>query len=153
SEVLLSDSGKKARVFSVVRMTDGNPLMVMTVHPGIPLNGKAFVSRNSDLQIYVKDLQTFNGPKIIAGDFNCTPWSYYFQKLLNDGRLVDSEHGFGPQASWSIFGFFMPLLPIDHCLVSREIVVTDRKIEKNAGSDHRPLLVRFSVPRRPEEHR
>ena len=145
-EVKLSDDGKKARIVSSVRLKDNSQLFLQAVHPGTPLNPKAFNSRNNDFDIYAEELATAADHKIMAGDINCTPWSYYFQRLLKQSGMVDSENGFGPQCSWSLFGLFIPMLPIDHCLLSPEIIVTDRQIEKSAGSDHRPVYVQVAVP-------
>jgi len=41
----------------------------------------------------------------------------------------------------------VPLLgiPIDHCLVSPEIIVTKRSVGPSVGSDHYPVIIDFSI--------
>jgi endonuclease/exonuclease/phosphatase (EEP) superfamily protein YafD len=83
-------------------------------------------------------------PVIVAGDFNSTPYSPIFRKLLKISRLKDSSNGFGWQPSWH--ASFPPLwLPIDHILVSSEIKVHKRDTGLDIGSDHYPSIARLSL--------
>lgn len=75
-----------------------------------------------------------------------SPSNYYFARLLDEGRLNDSEQGFGPQQSWST-ELLIPVVPIDHFLVSRDIEVTNRALGPNIGSDHLPVYVDLLVKR------
>ena len=91
-----------------------------------------------------KRLPPWSGPVLLLGDLNLTPWSYHFQKLLRDTGLVDSARGFGIQTTWP--AFLYPLrIPVDHCLVSPNLRVTSRRVGRNLGSDHLPLLIEFPV--------
>lgn len=75
---------------------------------------------------------------IIAGDFNATPWSHAFKRLLSKGDLRDSERGFGLQTSWP--AQLWPLsIAIDHCVHSSTLRTHDRSVGPFLGSDHRPL--------------
>jgi endonuclease/exonuclease/phosphatase (EEP) superfamily protein YafD len=84
------------------------------------------------------------GPVILFGDLNCSPWSYFFDKLLTEGDLSDSEQGFGAQASWCAW-LIVPPIPIDHCLVSKNISVEARETLPEVGSDHLPVLVKLKL--------
>ena len=58
--------------------------------------------------------------------------------------LVDSSRGRGLQST----GPVRPLglrIPIDHCLVSAGVVVHDKQIGPDVGSDHLPLMVDLAV--------
>jgi endonuclease/exonuclease/phosphatase (EEP) superfamily protein YafD len=145
SKILLNQFRNRPRVLGLLSLKNGRTLSVLSVHPTIPLNAPAFEGRNQDFAFYVKDLAGLPAPKVIIGDFNCTPWSYYFKKLCADTGLVDAAIGFGPQLTWSHGGWFIPVMPIDLCLVSPEMVVSKVKTEDAAGSDHRPLLVEVWV--------
>lgn len=82
-----------------------------------------------------------NRQVIVVGDFNTTPWSPRFRRLLKDGQLQDSLHGFGIQNTWPAN---LPLwlgLPIDHAAISDGIVATFRKTKAVAGSDHAMIQV------------
>lgn len=83
---------------------------------------------------------------IVLGDLNATPWSADFKKFMRKSGLKDSQNGFGAQPSWPAFSVLFPLLiPIDHCLVSKNLSISDRKIGGYVGSDHFPLTVDFSI--------
>ena len=82
-------------------------------------------------------------PVMVLGDLNATSWTPYFAELILAGGLSDSRRGFGVASTWP---GFMPLplrIPIDHCLVSREIGVRERRVGQPVGSDHRPIVVDF----------
>ncbi|GBD96589.1 MAG TPA: hypothetical protein ENG83_11205 [Nitrospirae bacterium] len=83
-------------------------------------------------------------PVIVAGDFNATPYSPIFRKLLKISGLKDSTDGFGWQPSWPTY--FPPLwIPIDHILVSPEIQVHKRATGSYIGSDHYPVFAELSI--------
>ncbi|MCB0060965.1 MAG: endonuclease/exonuclease/phosphatase family protein [Caldilineaceae bacterium] len=92
---------------------------------------------------HVRSLRIENGPLIVAGDFNVTPWSPRFQRLLREARLKNSMRGFGMQNSWpSVLP--LPLgIPIDHALHSPSLTTLDRKTVRVAGTDHAMLVVTF----------
>ncbi|MEM1009786.1 MAG: endonuclease/exonuclease/phosphatase family protein, partial [Myxococcota bacterium] len=84
------------------------------------------------------------GPKMVLGDFNCTSWSPTFQQFLKQSRLLDSRQGWGVQPSWMLHtGLFA--IPIDHVLISKEILIHQRQVGEDIGSDHRPISVKFSL--------
>lgn len=82
----------------------------------------------------------------IIGDFNVTRWSPRFRDLLRRGGLVDSGRGRGWQPSFPALGFpFAALrIPIDHCVHTKDLVVTRRELGPEVGSDHYPLLVELA---------
>jgi endonuclease/exonuclease/phosphatase (EEP) superfamily protein YafD len=82
----------------------------------------------------------------LLGDLNVTPWSPYFQELLAATGLRDSARGWGLQPSWPTMSLLLRV-PIDHCLISPELHVTERTLGPDIGSDHFPLLVTLAVQR------
>jgi endonuclease/exonuclease/phosphatase (EEP) superfamily protein YafD len=83
-------------------------------------------------------------PKIVAGDFNTTPYSPYFQDLLRDSGLRDGRRPFGLHVTWPAWP--APVwIPIDHCLVSGNVTVTRVATGTATGSDHLPLECRFAI--------
>lgn len=131
---------KRPRIVATVNVAGRNVRLVFA-HPVIPLYRKG--SRDGELIELANDVRSSdNSPAILFGDLNATPWSYNFAKLLKDGGLVDSEDGFGFQPTWcAFFAPFSLLLPIDHCLVTEQFVVVDRRVLGNINSDHLPLQV------------
>lgn len=127
---------KRPRVVAEVNVL-GNWITVVFAHPIIPMRHPGM--RDGELAVIAKDTSSSGMPTILAGDLNCTPFSYFFYKLQRDGKLRDSEKGFGYQPSWSTF-HWMPLFCIDHCLFSSEFTALKRYNGPNVGSDHLPVI-------------
>lgn len=141
SEIRLSTFRNRPRMLSTVTTKSGQRITVLTVRPNIPLNEPAYSGRNLDFELYAKDLQPISTAKVLIGDLNCTPWSYYYTTLCADIELKGCTNGKGPANTWSPGGLLCPLLPLDQCLISEELAATEFKVEVPAGSDHRPILV------------
>ncbi len=83
-------------------------------------------------------------PRIVAGDFNTTPYSPYFQDLLRDAHLSDGRRPFGLHVTWPAWP--VPVwIPIDHCLVDGPLIVTRVATGPPIGSDHLPLECSFTL--------
>lgn len=119
-----------------------SPFHFIGAHPVPPLI-KGFHARNQQFEELNQLVRTLKTPTIIMGDFNCTTYSPNFKRITNGTTLEDSRLGYGRQPSWSAN---LPLrIGIDHCLISENIVVHERKIGSNIGSDHFPVVVRLGV--------
>ena len=143
-EIRYYSDRKRPRAIAKIKLAGGHFTLIFA-HPFIPLKYTAM--RNEEFAIYAKEAveASKSGPVIVAGDLNCTPFSHDFSKLLKDGQLTDTEHGFGPQPSWSTHQK-IALFPIDHCLVSKDIVTLNRYIGGDIGSDHLPVVVELEIP-------
>jgi endonuclease/exonuclease/phosphatase (EEP) superfamily protein YafD len=126
------------------------------IHPLPPARTQFFHLRNRQLEAVSQYVKTLSNPVVVIGDMNITMWSPYYKRLMNKTGLVNARRGFGIVPSWpteSSFqrspAWFLSLLsiPIDHCLISRSIRVTNVSTGASTGSDHRPLLVDLSVAR------
>lgn len=122
--------------------TIAGAIKCIIAHPTVPK--KMVASRNAELLDIGETVARAGSPCLVLGDLNCSPWSYYFTRVLEVGGLSDSEQGFGPQPSWST-ELLIPLVPIDHFLVSRDVVVLNRVVGPNIGSDHLPIYVDLLV--------
>lgn len=119
-------------------------LLLAATHP-LPPVGPAYADvRDRQLAVLAEFAATASAPLVIAGDLNATPWSHAFKNMLAVGRLHDSSRGFGFQPSWPTFNPLL-LIPIDHFIHNDHIKVTNRFIGPDCGSDHRPLIVDFSI--------
>ncbi len=125
-------------------MTGGGAVSVVCAHPSVP-NIRPEL-RNGELKLLAEELRALSktNPTVLIGDLNCTPWSYYFSQLLQHSDFVDTEQGFGFQPTFSAF-FFVPLVTIDHCLVSRDIGTITRRTGTRVGSDHLPVTVTLAL--------
>lgn len=149
-QMRVSEFDHRCRLLVKVNHPQSGPISFDFVHTIFPLGKPVFFEeRNKEFALYQDDLKTLGSPAMIVGDLNCTPWSPYFDKILKDCNLKDSERGFGVQPSfpapWLPLMILPPLLPIDHVLVSDKIFVKERKTLEHAGSDHFPLLVKVHV--------
>jgi endonuclease/exonuclease/phosphatase (EEP) superfamily protein YafD len=84
---------------------------------------------------------------IVAGDFNAAPWSNAVRRVA---RAAGAEvHSPGP--SWLMWE--LPVawrahvgLPIDHVLTKGVSVTSGPDVAETGGSDHAPVLTRFTMP-------
>lgn len=77
---------------------------------------------------------------VVLGDLNAAPFSASLRRLIAATGLVDSQRGFGLQASWPV-GRPWPQIAIDHCLHDPALTTTARALGPDLGSDHLPLRV------------
>jgi endonuclease/exonuclease/phosphatase (EEP) superfamily protein YafD len=52
--------------------------------------------------------------------------------------------GFGHQPSWPTGQFFLRI-PLDHVLHAPEIMIHNRMVLQDVGSDHFPVIIDFSL--------
>jgi endonuclease/exonuclease/phosphatase (EEP) superfamily protein YafD len=134
---------------SIVAQLDlpGGPLTVIGTHPSSPSSPMNFDFRNRQLADLGLLASRRAGAVMLIGDFNTTSWSPYFHDLLASSGLADTRRGFGVEGSWP--GLPLPLrIPIDHCLVTPDIAIDNRRVGPPVGSDHRPIIVDFSIRRK-----
>lgn len=120
-------------------------LTLVGTHPDPPISADQTLDRNDQFIWLIDLINDQPRPLAVMGDFNTTSWSPIFTRLLRDTNLRDSRLGYGVSASWH--SQIPPLrIPIDHCLVSDEIVVQRREVGPYIGSDHYPLVIELVVP-------
>jgi len=122
----------------------GATLTLVGTHPLPPAGPVQSRHRNDQLEQLPAFVGQFDGPLLLLGDLNVTPWSYHFRKLLNDSGLRDAGKGRGIRPTWPAFAFPF-LIPIDHCLHSDGIIIAAKSVGDNVGSDHYPVIVEFAL--------
>ncbi len=93
-------------------------------------------------------LETLSGdaPLIVGGDFNATPDTAQFRRVLAAGyRGATEQAGAGHRPSWPAHGWLRPLIAIDHVLTRGARARAVRTVAI-AGSDHRGLVVHLVLP-------
>lgn len=123
----------------------GKEILIISAHPPAPYRPMTWKARNKEFERLADELGGSNSSTILIGDLNTTPWSKYFQRMLRQSNLKDSEVGNGIQPSWNAKVGLPPLVPIDHCLVSKDLVVMKRSVGPYVGSDHLPVCVRLQI--------
>jgi endonuclease/exonuclease/phosphatase (EEP) superfamily protein YafD len=126
------------------------PTVLATHMPGPwPQNAAAWSHDITALPATLVSLASGNpsGALLVGGDFNSTPDTAQFRKLLGDGyRDAAEQAGAGYTPTYPGDTWFGPLIGIDHVL-TRNAVATSADSLTIPGSDHRALLVRIAIPR------
>ena len=122
----------------------GSVLNVIGSHPPPPKSGQLARYRDQQIAEIMEHARSLEGGVIFCGDLNMTSWSPAFKGFLAQGDLLDTRQGFGVQPTWPTW---MPLLlvPLDHIWVSRNVRIHSRRVGPRVGSDHRPVILDFSV--------
>ncbi len=103
---------------------------------------QAFVRRSRQVEIIVEHIQDSPYPVIITGDFNDTPVSYTYRRLMNqelEDAFVNSGRGIG-----NTYVAKIPLFRIDYILHSKELESFYFDSQRIELSDHYPLQCEFS---------
>ena len=89
----------------------------------------------------IRFVDGIEGPLVVAGDFNSTP----FSRMLNAFAERSRMSRLTVLPSWPAW-LQLPQLAIDHVFAGRGVRATEApRIGKNAGSDHYPVIVGLAV--------
>jgi endonuclease/exonuclease/phosphatase (EEP) superfamily protein YafD len=140
-------AGKGTPTLSSDVCWDRRSVRIVLTHPPPPKNSNDSNWRDRQMDNLAELINDQETPVIVCGDFNITPWSPSFRRMERKGKVVDSMRGFGFQATWPADRRWLRV-PIDHCLVSPDIQIVQRKVGPKIGSDHLPLIIdfRFNQP-------
>lgn len=131
------------RAVSIMYRPTGWPegVSVLSTHPLAPTEKDRAQLRDAQLDFAATWAADQEDGFIVVGDFNATPWSWPFRKLMARAPLRNSQLGFGVQPSFPTSSTFLMRVPIDHLLHSDTLSVVDRRLGPAMGSDHFPLVV------------
>ena len=118
-------------------------LTLLGVHTIAPRNAKFAQHRDMQMQAMADFISAQDGALLLVGDINMTSWSPSFWIFTRQSGLRDSSLGFGIQPTWPTDNWALQV-PIDHALVSPQIIVHHREVGPHIGSDHYPLIMEFS---------
>ncbi|UII26548.1 endonuclease/exonuclease/phosphatase family protein [Fulvivirga maritima] len=125
-------------------MINNEEVHLLATHPPPPMSSTKYNLRNEQLK-EIENLGATLKNLIIIGDLNLTPYCHHFESLLNHAHIKDTRAGFGIQPTWPVWGW--PLsIPLDHCLISNDIITINRSIGPDVGSDHYPVTVDLLIP-------
>lgn len=114
------------------------------VHLRAPTNARRAAARNQELLELAARTAAIEGPLVVAGDFNVTPYSPYFVEWLEASGLTDSRRGRTLSVSWPTM---LPLagIPIDHVTVNDAFTILSHRRLPNFESDHYGVLVELAL--------
>lgn len=128
----------------VVELEPG-PLTIISTHPFPPLGRGNYDARNEQLAYIAEMANGTVGSAAIIGDLNTSMWGTNYRALLDETGYRDARKGHGVLPSWPLFMPFA-MIPIDHALLSPDLVASETRTLPSIGSDHLPLLVRIQRP-------
>lgn len=115
-------------------------VQVVAVHLPWPLGPGISRKRNDQLRALSQWMSKAQGPTIVGGDFNLSPWSPHFTAALERAQARDALANRPDLSTWPTQ--FPPLgIQIDHCFLSDAWQVTRVTRGPSVGSDHYPVLV------------
>lgn len=132
----------------VVSAPQGSFIFIVEHFPS-PRNEVSWSLGNQSIQLLGElvhnQLAATGMPILIAGDFNTTPTGYRDWLFREATGLRSDPLGFPPCGTWpSVLPQFVSL-PLDRVWGSSQIVFSARQVLENVGSDHRPIMVTFSM--------
>lgn len=116
--------------------TNGYALSLIAVQLLMPLPSYEAGLQETELKGLARLVKELNGPLLVIGDFNLTPYSARFRKLLNKAGLHRAPGGINPTYPAKL-GLFA--LPLDHTLFKGGMNL-NVIAGPNLGSDHRPII-------------
>lgn len=133
-----------AYILGRVRVNE-RPVWLLDTHLFTPTNEWHFENRNQELNSLAGIIEKLRGPIVVAGDFNMSIWSPYYDRFISETKIVDvrDNRGIFPTypAANPVFR-----IPIDLCFVSQRMKVVHVQTGPNIGSDHLPLIVDLEIP-------
>jgi endonuclease/exonuclease/phosphatase (EEP) superfamily protein YafD len=120
-------------------------LHLVAMHADPPVT--ATLARSRDAQFeevgeYLRDVQEMR--RVVMGDMNVTPWSPVMRDFMEQNRLEDSALGHGIHPTW--FSRSLPFgIPIDQILHGDGVVILDRRVGPEIGSDHFPVTADIAL--------
>ena len=96
------------------------------MHLSAPASPRRAAARNQELRELAARSAAVDGPLVVAGDFNITPYSPYFVDWLAASGLTDSRRGRTLSVSWPTT---LPWLgiPIDHVAVNDGFTIVSHR--------------------------
>ncbi len=132
-----------SRTFAVwARFPAASPsLTVVGVHLSNPVYYPASHQRSEAVAL-ASIVKRFDGPVVVTGDFNMTPFSARYGTLLGKTGLRRADGGLN--ATWP--AMLTPLgLSLDHVLIGKGIRNATMRTGPWLGSDHLPVVGTFDL--------
>jgi endonuclease/exonuclease/phosphatase (EEP) superfamily protein YafD len=125
-----------------VRLPAGTSVTVAAVHVDFPGH---LAKQSADISWLTEKASAWQGPVVIAGDFNLTPWTAMFRRLQRATGLV--RHG-TLQRSWPVQSFApnVPFVLLDNVLTTPDIKSVSFRTGPQLGSDHLPVVATLELP-------
>ena len=125
-----------------------NTLSIFSLHAVPPTSHEFWTQRNYELKTVTENIgDTEKKNTIFIGDWNITPYSPFFKKVLYGTNLNMAKRSYVYEPTWPstfktpLFPIFQ--IPIDHILFSDTLIPLYKEIGESFGSDHHPVIMKF----------
>jgi endonuclease/exonuclease/phosphatase (EEP) superfamily protein YafD len=136
--VIRSPQGRRPYLAASLALDDHRLTVVDASSPS-PTDPSDTRQRNLQLGYLANIVEGAEGPMIVVGDFNTTPWSPHFRDFVATAGLRNAANGHGYIATWPR-RFWPAQIPIDHILVKGPVAVAKMGRGPSVGSDHYPII-------------
>ncbi len=153
---------RTSQIFAKFMREDEKEFVVLTTHLDWPMqvskldDGEnllegiclAFARKQEQYKKLAKAIKDISEPLILAADFNSTSWSYALRNFAVNNKLKLLTRGFLTYPNrFYIFGWrsTIPIIPLDHIMVTDNIIIHDVTKGEPAGSDHNSVIISFSI--------
>lgn len=126
-----------------VQLPQGEVLLV-GCHPPAPRNQKYLMSRNQYMERLTRFAGQEEGPLIVLGDFNNTPWNPQFKRFMNTSGLQLVKESLFWQRTWPVDNQLIGV-PIDHFLFKGTLRPISFSNGEAVGSDHYSIKMEFQL--------
>lgn len=117
---------------------------LIAAHLYYPISPARAAARNRQIVELARQLRALEGPVVLVGDFNLTPYSPYNADLLSGTRLRDCARGRPLAPTWPTW--FAPLwIQIDRCFATADVRIVSYEVGPDIGSDHYPVVMDLRV--------
>ena len=101
---------------------------------------RSITERPKQVSAVLQNVENAPVRSLVLGDFNDTPLSYTYFRLLRGRRdsFVKAGHGFG-----STYSILWPLLRIDYILYPQELTAVSYEVPRVKYSDHYPIIATY----------
>ena len=131
----------------IVTETPAGLVTIYSIHTHTPMSKRMQLQRNSELIGMADKISKDSSQNIIfVGDWNITPFSPHFGKILNISGLNNEYTSRLLPVTWPSF-FILPFLkiPIDHAIASDNLKLVKKTTDISNGSDHQSMIITFEI--------
>jgi endonuclease/exonuclease/phosphatase (EEP) superfamily protein YafD len=129
-------------IVTTVKLRDGEDATFLGIHPRPPLVGQSALPRDAELYAAAAILRGRDGPAVMAGDLNATPWEDAVQRTRRIAGLVSPRQGYGYVYSFDAQSWWAKW-PLDQIDTKPGFTALSLRRLPYMGSDHYPYVVRL----------
>ena len=133
-------------LFLMLELPSGENVRLVILHPRPPRPDIQQDShlRDAELVLAAREVATFDGPTVVAGDLNDVAWSYTTSLFQKVSRLLDPRIGRGLYSTFHADHWWLRY-PLDHVFHSDHLALVELRRLDSVGGDHFPMLVEFEL--------